>query len=81
MTLNMKLNEARSEGRAEGLAEGLAEGRAEGRAAGRTEGRLKTLLTLVQLGKISVEEAAGLADISVSEFERYVSENPTPKER
>lgn len=68
MTLNMKLNEARSEGRA------------EGRAAGRTEGRLKTLYTLVHLGKVSVEDAAGLAGMSVSEFERYMSEKPTPEE-
>ena len=41
---------------------------------------MKTLYTLVHLGKVSVEDAAGLAGMSVSEFERYMSEKPTPEE-
>ena len=69
MTLNMKLNEARREGRAEGIAEGIVEGIAKG--------RMETLLALIQLDKLSIEDAAKLAGMSVSDFQSYIAEQQT----
>ena len=44
----------------------------EGRAEGKTEGKMETLLMLIQLSKLSVDDAAELAGMSLREFERYI---------
>ena len=48
------------------------EGRLEGRKEGRKEGRLETLTELVGKGKISVSEAAQMANMSEEEFKKYL---------
>ena len=70
------LAEGEAKGRAEGLAEGeakgrekgLAEGKAEGLAQGQIEGQIKLATKLIETGKLSLEEAASLANMSVDEF-------------
>ena len=48
----------------------IAEGEAKGRAEGRAEGTLETLISLVQDGLLSLEEATGRANISEEEFRK-----------
>ena len=55
-------------GRAQGKAEGKAEGRAEGKAEGMTVGSLKTLMSLVQDGLLTLTQAAGRMGLSESQF-------------
>ena len=43
---------------------------AEGEAKGRAEGTLETLISLVQDGLLSLEEATGRANISEEEFRK-----------
>ena len=62
------------ESREEGLQAGRAEGRAEGLSAGREEGTIGTLNRLVRNGRLTIEEAADDAGMSVDEFERKVKE-------
>ena len=61
------------EGRREGMLEGMLEGRREGMLEGRREGTLQTLATLVNLKKLSVQDAASTAGISEEDFERYMA--------
>ena len=55
-------------GREKGRAEGRAEGEAKGRAEGQIEGEIKIATKLIEAGKLSLEEAASLANMSVDEF-------------
>lgn len=48
------------------------EGKNEGRLEGRKEGRLETLIELVGKGKISVSEAAQMANMSEEELKKYL---------
>ena len=52
----------------------IKEGRREGKKEGRKEGVINTLIMLVKDGIISVEDAAKIANISVSKFQKYLNE-------
>jgi len=62
------------QGRAEGKVEGRAEGKVEGRAEGNTEGEIRMLKKLVNVGKISIDEAAEMAGLTVDEFNKKAEE-------
>ncbi len=62
--------------RREGRAEGRAEGRVEGRAEGRVEGNLEAIVRYVKRGRLSLEEAAEDAGITVEEFEKFMEQTP-----
>ena len=57
-------------GRAEGRIEGRAEGRIEGRAEGRIEGLLKMAVSLWKKGRLTEQEAADEAGISLEDFKK-----------
>ena len=54
------------------MCEILDEVKEEGKNEGRLEGRLETLTELVGKGKISVSEAAQMANMSEEEFKKYL---------
>ena len=56
--------------KAEGRAEGRIEGRAEGRAEGRIEGLLKMAVSLWKKGRLTEQEAADEAGISLEDFKK-----------
>ena len=66
--------EGRAEGKAEGIAEGRAEGMAQGMAQGMSQGLAKGLLqmavSLWKKGKLTKQEAADEAGISLEEFKK-----------
>lgn len=43
----------------------------------RKEGTMETLLALVQLNKLSVEDTAQIAGMSVSDFQNYITKQQT----
>ena len=51
-----------------GREKGRAEGLAEGEAKGREKGQIELATKLIETGKLSLEEAASLANMSVDEF-------------
>ncbi|MBQ2009140.1 MAG: hypothetical protein IIW64_09635, partial [Selenomonadaceae bacterium] len=59
-----------AQGMAMGRAEGRIEGRAEGRAEGRIEGLLKMAVSLWKKGRLTEQEAADEAGISLEEFKK-----------
>lgn len=59
-----------AQGMAMGRAEGRIEGRIEGRAEGRIEGLLKMAVSLWKKGRLTEQEAADEAGISLEEFKR-----------
>ena len=56
--------------KAEGMAQGMAMGRAEGRAEGRIEGLLKMAVSLWKKGRLTEQEAADEAGISLEDFKK-----------
>ncbi len=62
-------NQTLEEGKAMGKAEGRAEGEAIGMQKGKAEGILETLVSLVKDGILTLAEAAGRYNVTVSEFE------------
>ena len=56
--------------KAEGKAEGIAEGRAKGKVEGRIEGLLQMAVSLWKKGKLTEQEAADEAGISLEEFKK-----------
>ncbi|MGM9540331.1 PD-(D/E)XK nuclease family transposase [Anaerovibrio sp.] len=52
------------------------EGRMEGRAEGRIEGALRTLISMVRKNRITKEEAAEEASMSLAEFEKALASQP-----
>ena len=60
----------RAEGRAEGREEGRAEGRAEGRKEGIGIGEVSMLIKQVNKGRLTVEEAAEDAEMTVEQFKK-----------
>ena len=62
--------EGMAQGMAMGRAEGRIEGRAEGRAEGRVEGLLKMAVSLWKKGRLTEQEAADEAGISLEEFKK-----------
>ena len=62
--------EGMAQGMAMGRAEGRIEGRAEGRAEGRIEGLLKMAVSLWKKGRLTEQEAADEAGISLEEFKK-----------
>ena len=62
--------EGMAQGMAMGRAEGRIEGRAEGRAEGRIEGLLKMAVSLWKKGKLTEQEAADEAGISLEDFKK-----------
>ena len=62
--------EGMAQGMAMGRAEGRIEGRIEGRAEGRIEGLLKMAVSLWKKGKLTEQEAADEAGISLEDFKK-----------
>ena len=62
--------EGMAQGMAMGRVEGRIEGRAEGRAEGRIEGLLKMAVSLWKKGKLTEQEAADEAGISLEDFKK-----------
>ena len=62
--------EGMAQGMAMGRAEGRIEGRAEGRAEGRVEGLLKMAVSLWKKGRLTEQEAADEAGISLEDFKK-----------
>ena len=62
--------EGMAQGMAMGRAEGRAEGRIEGRAEGRIEGLLKMAVSLWKKGRLTEQEAADEAGISLEDFKK-----------
>ena len=62
--------EGMAQGMAMGRAEGRIEGRAEGRAEGRIEGLLKMAVSLWKKGRLTEQEAADEAGVSLEEFKK-----------
>ena len=56
--------------KAEGIAEGRAKGRVEGRIEGRIEGLLQMAISLWKKGRLTEQEAADEAGISLEEFKK-----------
>ena len=51
------------------------EGREEGRAEGRAEGNLEAIVRYVKRGRLSLEEAAEDAGMTVEDFEKFMEQN------
>ena len=66
-----------AQGMAMGRAEGRAEGRVEGRAEGRIEGLLKMAVSLWKKGRLTEQEAADEAGISLEEFKKVAASGVT----
>ena len=62
--------EGMAQGMAMGRAEGRIEGRIEGRAEGRSEGLLKMAVSLWKKGRLTEQEAADEAGISLEDFKK-----------
>ncbi len=60
--------EMRADGYEDGFEHGREEGREEGRVEGREEGAFSTLINLINKGRISLNEAAEEAGVTVEEF-------------
>ena len=56
------------EGFKTGRRQGLKQGRKQGRIQGRKEGQLETLNKLIKKGKLSIEDAADSANMTVEDF-------------
>ncbi len=71
---NQTLEEGKAMGEAIGIQKGRAEGRAEGKLEGKAEGKkegiLEILVSLVKDGILTLAEAAGRYNVTVSEFEK-----------
>ena len=65
--------EGRKEGREEGRKEGREEGRKEGRKEGREEGKKETVINLLKLGVLPIEQIAEATGLSVMEIENVKS--------
>ena len=52
----------------EGFKTGRKQGRIQGRKIGREEGQLETLNKLIKKGKLSIEDAADSANMTVEDF-------------
>ncbi|ORT99297.1 hypothetical protein D081_2026 [Anaerovibrio sp. JC8] len=74
MTYNQTLMEIEEQGKNAGRIEGRKEGRIEGRKEGRREGRIETVLSLFKKSKLTAEEAAEEAGITVEEFKKIVAD-------
>ena len=62
--------------KAEGRMEGRAEGRAEGRMEGINIGEMRMLVKQVQKGRITVEQAAEDAEMTVEQFKKVMQNTP-----
>ena len=62
--------------KAEGRMEGRMEGRAEGRAEGINIGEMRMLVKQVQKGRITVEQAAEDAEMTVEQFKKVMQNTP-----
>jgi predicted transposase YdaD len=66
--------EGKLEGRREGKLEGRKEGKVEGRKEGITEGKTQVVLGLLKSGKMTVQEIASLAGMSVDEVQKIAKQ-------
>jgi len=68
LAIQQMMESSKAAGVLEGRAEGKAEGRVEGKAEGIAEGRLEVLVSLWKKNRLTLQEAAEEAEMTVDEF-------------